>query len=1025
MDDEDKQLEQERNQANNEEIAKTAAKAAATYYGGAVGNKIANAATDENTALGRAVNKNIIKPVGNAVSRQARRVPGGQQLLNKAVESGATDKINQAVNASAGDMGPNKAGANASQAGGTQPKAGTEKPSTSSDSSGGGSKPPDGPKKEKATGTGKMSMPKGPIGIIAVAIIAVLLVLAVLLSVLSEGGGEITTAEMNKQVREKQEEAGYELDNKEEDYESNYSEKDEAFNGFWGTETEEVTAGQLLFYARYKQIYKNFRFWHPTLNNNQITATKFHLLTTLFLDYTPEGYSDDILGHSASSNPEETEDHYSELSAYKICEEGCEVTDESYKLQQFLSYILEFVEDIQKYLRDADSLRKLLRNFVAYVGHCEIYQTCEKGTANCNCNSSGNHCKKKVEEWYTPEYSLLEMLKNWKELLKDYKKCLDKADSLDGGSCEYNLEEHISFCAYYESLMEYDGLGRNYLEDHNHFKYEFQKLRREIEDDAKYEEASKKLKQLIIRDIIDTVYETDESAPIYEGQYTNDDYTNYTLSQNMYVTVNPDKEGENGGAYTLDQYVEGVIMDEVGVFYHYRDDFDYSDAELLEMWKAMAIAIRSYTLQRTNGGTKTIRNSSADQNFTSAYLNSQTAQATLARRAVRETSGQVLLVNGKYFSAEYDAFYKKTSGGDNSVGGFNCENGFCSVTYLKKGSNSSKTYHTVSVPESWRNKLAGGHGRGLSQYGALYMASQGSSYNSILDFFYADEVKLSKMTLDEQEIEVEGQNNTTTGTTSAAPSTAPLASSYTSSGGRKIITSNIYNEEAAYLCEYDIEVPLRLTGVSVDPNIYQTIDGELADITVDIPEPNATQKELGQSIADKALSIYQNNKQDFCYVSPGDDDSARIAAYNNQKVNGYLYTDCNAFVGYVAHHAINVGPTTGTGISNTTIAGHSSNGSWYVRSTYEDDFEVVATGLSLDQALASAQPGDLLGSGSAVGNEWHIQVYIGDGKIIDNANASASDACGSDLAIRSKTGAGADRQIRHQGASYTIIRVKG
>lgn len=163
------------------------------------------------------------------------------------------------------------------------------------------------------------------------------------------------------------------------------------------------------------------------------------------------------------------------------------------------------------------------------------------------------------------------------------------------------------------------------------------------------------------------------------------------------------------GTYSLDDYVAGVISGEVGGFNN------------LEVYKEYAIAARTYFLK--NEENCTIESSDRKQVF-------RETSNSLAKRAADDTSGDVLLNDdGKLLSTEYDAF--------------------CSID---KDSN----YYTIKqknqkIPVSWvdsqpgiisewkQGTCAGNHGRGSSQWGSYYLATEKDyNYKQLLNYYYSD-----------------------------------------------------------------------------------------------------------------------------------------------------------------------------------------------------------------------------------------------------------------------------------------------
>lgn len=175
--------------------------------------------------------------------------------------------------------------------------------------------------------------------------------------------------------------------------------------------------------------------------------------------------------------------------------------------------------------------------------------------------------------------------------------------------------------------------------------------------------------------------------------------------------------GNNAGTYDLEEYVAGVVASENA----------YSKNNIIESMKAQAIAARTVALKATSNCTTPIENSTNKQTFKPDRVNS------LIKKAVEETSGQVLTFNGELIEAMYDHFKKDE-----------CDNEFCYGTYIKIPSNET---HKVKVPKSYLTSSGdlGGHGYGMSQVVANYMQDQGSKYDAILKYFYGDGVQISKL----------------------------------------------------------------------------------------------------------------------------------------------------------------------------------------------------------------------------------------------------------------------------------------
>lgn len=174
--------------------------------------------------------------------------------------------------------------------------------------------------------------------------------------------------------------------------------------------------------------------------------------------------------------------------------------------------------------------------------------------------------------------------------------------------------------------------------------------------------------------------------------------------------------GENAGTYDLDEYVAGVVAAENA----------YSNNGVIEAMKAQAVAARTYALKVTSNCTKSIENSTNQQVFKPSGV------TDLVKKAVEETSGEVLTSGGDLVEALYDHFKKDK-----------CDDDYCYGTYTMVPSIST---HEVKIPKSYLTKFGdlGGHGSGMSQVAANYLQDEGSDYVSILQYFY-DDVKISVM----------------------------------------------------------------------------------------------------------------------------------------------------------------------------------------------------------------------------------------------------------------------------------------
>lgn len=177
--------------------------------------------------------------------------------------------------------------------------------------------------------------------------------------------------------------------------------------------------------------------------------------------------------------------------------------------------------------------------------------------------------------------------------------------------------------------------------------------------------------------------------------------------------------GKNAGTYDLEEYVAGVVSGESW------------GGQDIEAYKAQAIAARTYAINRTDNCSKSIDNGENAQVFSDDLKEG-------VEEAVEATNGQVLLYDGNVFSSEYDSFCYNDS--DCTYG---TEDGKRYVVYRKVPGNET---HKVYISSSYYKMVAGGHGRGMSQVAAYEMASQGKTYDEILEFFYADNIEITGAT---------------------------------------------------------------------------------------------------------------------------------------------------------------------------------------------------------------------------------------------------------------------------------------
>lgn len=168
--------------------------------------------------------------------------------------------------------------------------------------------------------------------------------------------------------------------------------------------------------------------------------------------------------------------------------------------------------------------------------------------------------------------------------------------------------------------------------------------------------------------------------------------------------------GKYAGTYELDDYIERVVTAENGGAHP-------------EALKALAIAARTYALNKTDNCKNSIENS------TSSQVMAEEASDRV-KEALSNVKGSIMLYNGKYFSAQYSSFYGSCNGTQ------------CTSTFIKTPSDEKATF---TMPYTYLTTAANaGHEYGLSQNGSHYMATvQGKTYDEILKFFYAEGIEIT------------------------------------------------------------------------------------------------------------------------------------------------------------------------------------------------------------------------------------------------------------------------------------------
>ena len=198
---------------------------------------------------------------------------------------------------------------------------------------------------------------------------------------------------------------------------------------------------------------------------------------------------------------------------------------------------------------------------------------------------------------------------------------------------------------------------------------------------------------------------------IYRNSLTDiemqDGYALFNGEMCEHVTVT---NSEYAGTYPLEQYVAGVVAGEVGFFGN--DTVN----------KALAVAARGYFITHN-------KDCAIAGNATKQVYKPPTTATTAAARA---TEGLIVIKGGSALSTEYDAFAYKSE--DNNYYYLHQQN----QAIPKSWADSKGITKSLNV---YKNAY---HGRGMSQWGALYLAENGKSFDDILKYYYGSDITLAK-----------------------------------------------------------------------------------------------------------------------------------------------------------------------------------------------------------------------------------------------------------------------------------------
>lgn len=239
--------------------------------------------------------------------------------------------------------------------------------------------------------------------------------------------------------------------------------------------------------------------------------------------------------------------------------------------------------------------------------------------------------------------------------------------------------------------------------------------------------------------------------------------------------VERDNSTVNGVIVDFEEYVAGVIKHEMAFSANSEYNGKYNEAI-----KALAIAARTYAYRVTDGCQKPISNSTGQQTYYDIDKNDERDKRIV--ELVNETSGILLKdTTGDLIVTQYDSFCFTNKDNERKIYHLYQGNIDIPFSWTEKmniegmGTTEYKTRDGKIHTSGWvrlncpcnnsqhgnnvdiYNKecsiinngvieyLDGGHGNGMSQYGALYLnEEEGLTYDQILKKFYGDDIVFEK-----------------------------------------------------------------------------------------------------------------------------------------------------------------------------------------------------------------------------------------------------------------------------------------
>ncbi len=251
--------------------------------------------------------------------------------------------------------------------------------------------------------------------------------------------------------------------------------------------------------------------------------------------------------------------------------------------------------------------------------------------------------------------------------------------------------------------------------------------------------------------------------------------------------------------YPFEEYIAGVINGEVSEFNN------------LEVYKEFAIAARSYVASFLAGNNTCIVESSDRFQVFIPNPNS------LMRQAANETKEQVLLdADGKLMMTEYDAF--------------------CSIDvddnyYTIKQKNQKIPRNWVDnqngiLPEWKQGNCTGNHGRGASQWGSYYLATEkGYKYGELLNYYYSTDnntIGISSSSFNESLVNLNIKSTTNASSTLNQP-----IATFLSSKGSSLEEYNNYIKNSIDEAGYGTRAGVVAAAVSTINYLYDNFNTKL------------------------------------------------------------------------------------------------------------------------------------------------------------------------------------------------------